>query len=182
MKTIALSIAAVNDAPVQTAPGALTVDEDTDLAVTGLHVADVDAADGVLRTTLSVGAGTLRVRADAPGGLAPSAIVGNGSAQLTLTGTLAQLNATLAAVDGVVYRGAANVHGSDTLTLTTDDLGGRGSGGAQVDTDTVALTVRSVNDAPRLQTPPAQTTSQDTPLALRACRWPTSTPATARWP
>ncbi len=166
LKTVALSIAAVNDAPVQTVPGALTVDEDTDLAITGLRVADVDAADGVLRTTLSVGAGTLRVRADAPGGLPPSAIVGNGSAQLTLTGTLAQLNATLAAVDGVVYRGAANVHGSDTLTLSTDDLGGRGSGGAQADTDTVALTVRSVNDAPRLQTPPAQTTSQDTPLAL----------------
>src|SRR5439155_1685699 len=60
------------------------------------------------------------------------------------------------------YSPAANYNGSDTLSLTTNDQGNTGSGGAQSDTDTVALTVNAVNDAPVNSVPGAQSTNEDT--------------------
>ena len=43
---------------------------------------------------------------------------------------------------------AANYHGGDSLTMTSNDLGQSGSGGALQDTDVVPIIVASVNDAP----------------------------------
>ena len=40
--------------------------------------------------------------------------------------------------------------GSDTLTITTNDGGATGTGGTLQDSDTVAITVTGVNDAPVL--------------------------------
>src|SRR5207253_286206 len=60
------------------------------------------------------------------------------------------------------YSPAANFNGSDTLTLTTDDQGNTGSGGAKSDTDTVALTIYAVNDAPVNSVPGGQSTNEDT--------------------
>jgi len=110
--------------------------------------------------------GLLRVRDDVPGGLGVTGLSGNGSAQVTLTGTLTQVNATLAAAAGVVYRSALNFHGPDTLTVRTDDGANGGTGGAGIDTDTVALTVRPVNDAPVHVTPDAQSLMEDGALEI----------------
>jgi len=55
--TVAITVPAVNDAPVNVVPGAQTVAEDTALAIAGVSVTDVD---GNLATTqLSVGNGTV---------------------------------------------------------------------------------------------------------------------------
>ena len=53
----------MNDAPVNTVPGAQTVNEDTALPIAGVSVADVDG--GTLTTTLTVTSGTLNVTAGA---------------------------------------------------------------------------------------------------------------------
>src|SRR5437667_11631822 len=50
--------------------------------------------------------------------------------------------------NNVTYTPTANFNGGDTLTMNTDDLGHNGSGGALTDTDTVAIAIVSVNDAP----------------------------------
>ena len=42
----------MNDAPINTVPGAQTVDEDTILPIAGVSVADIDSS--ALTTTLSV--------------------------------------------------------------------------------------------------------------------------------
>ena len=74
---------------------------------------------------------------------------------MTLTGTLAQINTTLAAAGAVLYTGNANFNGGDTLTMTTNDGGNTGvdpglTGNAtsEQDTDTVGITVNAVNDGP----------------------------------
>ena len=85
--TIAITVNAVNDAPVNTVPGAQSVAEDTALPIAGVSVADVDG--GALTTTLNVSSGTLSVNAG-PG------VSGNGTASVTITGTAAQINAALA--------------------------------------------------------------------------------------
>ncbi len=63
---------------------------------------------------------------------------GTADASMTFTGTLAAINAALA---GTAYHPTLNFNGSDTLTITTNDQGNTGSGGAQSDTDTVDITV-----------------------------------------
>ena len=92
-------------------------------------------------------------------------IGGNGTAAVTLSGTQAQINAALA---GLTYQGNLNFNGADTLTVTTGD-------GTAQDTDTVAITVSSVNDGP-VNTVPARRPSTKTPrCSSPGCRSPTST-------
>ena len=129
--TIAITVNAVNDAPVNTVPGAQSVAEDTALPIAGVSVADIDSS--ALTTTLSVANGTLNVTAGA-------GVTGNGTASVTITGTAAQINTALA---GLAYTGNLNFNGGDTLTVATSD-------GTATDTDTIAITVNAVNDAPAL--------------------------------
>jgi hypothetical protein len=162
--TVAITVTAVNDAPVNTVPAAQTVAEDTNLSITGLSVADVDAASGTVTVTLSVTQGTVTVRSDISNGLSAGGIANSGTSSVVLTGTLTAINTTLAGSNAVVYRGTANYNGSDTLTMLTSD-GGNTGGGALTDTDTVAITVTAVNDAP-VSTSDAVTVLEDTPTVL----------------
>ncbi len=131
-----VAVTATNDAPVNTTGGAVATSEDAAaVAVTGLSVSDVDS--GALTVTLAVGRGTLAV-ATVPGG---AAVSNSGTASVQLTGTQAEINTTLAAVNGVTYTPTANVNGPDTLTMTSDD-------GTDQDVDMVAIGVAAVNDAP----------------------------------
>lgn len=140
--TVTSTGTASNQPPVNSVPsGPLTVAEDETLTVTGVSVSDPDAGTAPLIVTLTVTHGTLAVNAT---GITAE---GTGTATLTLTGSAAALNAALATLR---YTPAANYFGSDTLTVTTNDQGNTGSGGAKTDTDTVSITVTPVNDAPVL--------------------------------
>ncbi len=127
--TVSVSVGAVNDAPVNAVAAAQTVIEDTAKAITGVSVADVDSSN--LTTTVSVLHGTLSVTAG--GG---ATIDNNGTASVTLTGTVAEINAALA---GLTYTNTADYNGSDTVTVVTSD-------GALSNTDTIAITVNPVAD------------------------------------
>ena len=129
--TIAITVNPVNDAPINTVPGAQTVAEDTILPIAGVSVADIDSS--TLTTTLSLSSGTLNVTAGA-------GVTGNGTATVTIAGTAAQINTALA---GLAYTGNLNFNGADTLTVATSD-------GTAADIDTIAITVNPVNDAPAL--------------------------------
>ena len=149
--TATVSVTAFNDPPVNTVPaGPLAATEDTNFAITGLHVADPDIGLGDhIKVTLSVQHGTIHVLDNLGAGfLDPSDITGNDTSSVTLECDPAAVNATLAALNGVVYRGNQDYNGADQLTMVSDDLGATGAGGAKTDTDTVAITVAAVNDAP----------------------------------
>ncbi|MFO1219881.1 MAG: immunoglobulin-like domain-containing protein [Burkholderiaceae bacterium] len=139
--TVNLTVNPVNDTPVNTVPGAQAVLEDVLTAIGGISVADPDETLGpannrIATTQLSVSNGTLLVTLT--GGAAISAGA-NGSGTLTLSGTQSAINATLATLK---YQVNANYNGGDTLVvLSRDGLG-------LTDSDTVAITVTPVNDAP----------------------------------
>src|SRR5262249_52530672 len=115
-ETIAVTVNAVNDAPVVTEPGGQAVNEDTDLFATGSSVADVDAGGAAnFQVTLSALHGTIPLRTDVSGGLVAGDVTGNGTASVTATATLAKINATLANATGVRYRGVLDFDGADTL-------------------------------------------------------------------
>jgi len=153
--TVVVTVNAVNDAPVNTVPGTLSANEDTNKQITGLAVNDVDAGSADITVTLAVASGKITVLAGVSGGLAAGDIAGNGTGSVTLTGSQAEINATLAATSGVIYRGNLNFSGTDTLTVTTNDQGNTGldpglTGNAtsEQDQDTVMINVAAVNDAP----------------------------------
>ena len=152
---VVLTVATIiNAPPVNTVPaGPLTVAEDGTLPVTGVSVGDPDAGAAPIVVTLSVLQGTLTTTAT-PG----VAAMGSGSNQLTLTGSISALNVALATL---VYKPNADYNGPDTLTVLTNDQGNTGSDGPKTDTDTVAIIVTSVNDAPA-GTDATVTTNEDT--------------------
>jgi large repetitive protein len=139
--TAIINIAALNDAPVNTLPAAQTTAEDTPKIISGISVSDVDAAAGNITVTLGVVHGTLTING---GG---ATLVGNGTANITITGTLAAVNASLAAT--LTYSPAANYQGADQLTMTTLDNGNTGAGGNLSATNVLAINVTSVNDLPQ---------------------------------
>jgi VCBS repeat-containing protein len=133
--TVTLIVNAVNDAPVNQI-GPARGARDAEIPLGGLVITDVDADLAALTTKLEVVNGTITV------GPAGGAIVsGNGTASVTLAGTLDAINATLTALGNVLYHPPPGFEGTDTLTITTDDGGATGSGGAQQDIDVVTITV-----------------------------------------
>jgi len=134
-----VTIGQIDDAPVNTVPGAQTVNEDTPLAIP-LSIADIDANAGNMTVTLTVGNGMLTV-----GGGGAAVVGGNGTGTVTITGTVADVNTKLATL---VYNATAQFNGGDTLTINTNDNGNTGSGGPLSDNDTVAITIGAINDAP----------------------------------
>ena len=124
----------VNDGPANTLPGSYDVEANTNAALGGLSVSDIDANAGALTTTLSVEHGALTVAA-----IGGAMVDGSGTGSVVLSGTLAQINATLAAAGNILYRGAQDFFGNDTLTLTTNDGGSTGSGGALTDSNQATI-------------------------------------------
>jgi len=146
-----------NDAPINSLPGTQNGLEDVPLAIAGISVSDIDAnrnpdaAARAISVTLSVLHGTLSVTSSLPG----VSVIGTNSANLTLTGNLADLNAVLASLH---YLGNANFNGTDTLTVVSNDRGNWGDadgdgipgtpGDALTDTDSLQIILAPVNDAP----------------------------------
>ncbi|MEB6606449.1 retention module-containing protein [Aeromonas sanarellii] len=158
--SIQVDVSPVNDAPVNVLPGEPQVaQEDEPFVIQGLQVKDVDAGNGIMEVRLSVEHGTLTLPA-----CSGVTLTGNGTGDVVLTGTLADLNALLAG--GVTYQGERDFNGQDALTMVTNDRGNTGSGGALSDTDVLPIEVQPVNDAPINQVPDAMAVKEDGSLSL----------------
>ncbi|WP_052293836.1 Ig-like domain-containing protein [Azospirillum sp. B510] len=153
--TVSLAVSDVNDAPVNTVPGAQSTNEDTSLVFSSgnsnlISIADVDAGSNSVQVTLGVLHGTLTLSGTT--GLSFTTGTGTANASMVFTGTISAINTALA---GLSYAPTANYHGSDTLTITTNDRGNTGAdpgttgdGSSEQDQDTVAITVNPVADTP----------------------------------
>jgi len=142
------SVTAVNDGPLNTVPGAQTINEDASFTLStgngnAIQVADADAT--TLTVTLTVLNGTLTLASTA--GLSFSG-GSDGTADVTMTfsGTAAAINAALGS--GLTYNPTANYNGPDSISVLTTDNGQTGTGGTLQDNDSIAITINPVNDAP----------------------------------
>ena len=160
LATVTVTVRPVNDAPVLTLPPALSGDEDAATPVTGISVADVDAGAGPVSARFAVSHGRLTVAGGVAGGVGADQVERNGTGDVVLTGTLSQINATLAG-GGLEYLPAADYNGPDELAVSVSDNGHAGSGGALSAAGTVPVTVRPVNDAPTLDAPTEHATDED---------------------
>jgi hypothetical protein len=156
--TFTINVNAVNDAPVNSVPGTQSVNEDATLTFSAgngnaITISDVDVGSGNETVTLTVTGGILAL-----GSTAGLTSFTNNAASITLTGTVANVNAAL---DGLTYTGNLNFNGADSLVVSTSDNGNTGSGGPKIDTDNVTINVSAVNDAPA-GTDKAVLTAEDT--------------------
>jgi Domain of unknown function (DUF4347)/Cadherin-like/Domain of unknown function (DUF4114) len=170
-----IMVNAVNDAPVNTLPSTVQeVNEDENLVFSkdkgnSITISDVDVTEsstGKLRVTLSVTKGLLNLKETTGLEFAPSN--SNGSAQITFTGKVEDINKAL---EGLNYRGNKNYNGQDTLTITTDDLGNTGKSTQTTlsKTDNFNIKVIPVNDPPaNTEVPDAQSINEDTNLVFSA--------------
>ncbi|GGU56886.1 hypothetical protein GCM10009504_12330 [Pseudomonas laurentiana] len=158
-KTMTLRVNPVNDAPVVTVPGSITVTEDVASVLSGISFSDVDAGSASVTVGFSVPSGTL-LATDGGGVI----VTGSGTGVLTLSGALANINVFIAA-SNLTYKTAQDATGSVALTVSINDNGNTG-GGPQTDTKTVTLNVTAVNDAPVNSVPASQTAQQGIPLAF----------------
>ena len=109
-----------------------------------ISISDVDAnPTSSLKVTLSVPNGTLTLNGTS--GLSFATGDGTNDANMTFTGTLSNINTAL---NGMSFTPNANYFGPSLLTITTDDQGNTGTGGAKSDSDPVQIFVTPVDDNP----------------------------------
>ncbi|ODA22827.1 retention module-containing protein [Photobacterium damselae] len=159
---ITLHITPENDAPINTVPSSpLSVNEDTPLLINSLRISDVDANEGTgnMRVTLSAQSGTISI-VNSSG----VSVTGDGSASITIEGSLDAINAAL--TQGINYQGDLDFNGLDTITMTTNDNGNTGDPGPLEDIDSFQIEVKPINDPPVNHYPTALTTDENAALSI----------------
>lgn len=167
--TLDFGFANPNDAPVNSLGGTIGTGEDAiDAWLSGMSISDSDAGSNDIDVTFHVDNGTLDIRTDVVGGISIGDIIAGAddSDTITVRASLAEINATLSASNGLTYSPDLNFNGDDTLTVTSNDRGFSGvdpglTGDAtsEEDVDTRTITVSAVDDAPVAQ-PDAVTTTE----------------------
>ncbi|WP_405279402.1 VCBS domain-containing protein [Cobetia sp. Ld8] len=150
-----ITVTAVNDEPVlnSTTP-VQTMDDGQPLTITGLSVADINDVDQeVFEDSQTV---TVSVRGGATGetggtlNMDATGVTGNGSSEVTLTGTLSEINAALGAL--VFTAAEINSDASATLEVTFNDEGNGDADilNALVVTTAITVNISGTNDAPTI--------------------------------
>jgi hypothetical protein len=148
------SFAGVNQAPSVTASPSIGVTEDVQSNLTGISFSDPDAASGSLTAIFTVASGALKSPTCTGIGVSGSA------AARTLQGTLTNLNACLAG-NNLKFTTAQDATTSVLLSISINDNGNTGSGGAKMGMGSSMLTVSAVNDAPSIAAPGSIQVTED---------------------
>ncbi|MEP3479784.1 MAG: cadherin domain-containing protein [Fuerstiella sp.] len=151
VSTSLINVQQVNDDPFNTGglPTDVAVTEDVATAIdlSSIVLADPDANASELTLKLNSGAGNLTATA-----AAGITISGNSSSDLSLTGTLANLNSYLQTASSITYlHSTAHTNGddADTVTVAINDNGNTGAlGGADIALGSVHVDITAVNDDP----------------------------------
>ena len=173
-KSFTITVSDTNDAPTVNAPSTVNMSEDSTVVFDGgsgaghaakIVFADSDTFSSTNNTvTITVPSGKVAI-----GNLSGAVISGgaDNSGTVTLTGSLANINAALASLR---YTPDADYNSTNPvpLTATFNDQGNVGTGGPQTVTTTVNITVDPVNDAP--------TRSDANPVVLSAIDEDTTEP------
>ena len=131
--TIAITVNAVNDNPLNSVPGPQATNEETALVFNAgggnlISISDIDAGAAVVQVTLNGTNGLITLSGFA--GLTFSTGDGTADATMTFTGTIANINTAL---DGLTFDPTSDFNGAASLQIVTDDLGNTGLGGALTD-------------------------------------------------
>ncbi|MBF0434167.1 MAG: cadherin domain-containing protein [Magnetococcales bacterium] len=147
--TITINLSKINKPPTVTVPGSFSVNENGQLPLAGVVVADPDSLltggdKGVESVKLEVNNGVLNLTDSAGVTVTAGA---SGSKSLTINGTVVSLNNVLGKI---VYNPNQYYRGTDTLSVSVDDLGFQGSGGSLTASGSATIAIKPVNFPPVL--------------------------------
>ena len=133
----------VNLGPVNRVPiGVITFRNEAtvfdDISSRLISVSDFDAGSSKLEVSLSASGGKFTLQSAAGLLLSPNQTLTN-LASKTLSGSLTDLNHALS---NLLFVPTSGFSGTATLTITTNDRGNTGSGGAKTDSDIIGIDVR----------------------------------------
>jgi hypothetical protein len=165
-----VAVVSVNDAPTISYANATLPDVGervpSSLAGIGISIADLDAGNNALTLTLGVTSGVLNATAGTSGVV----ISGSGTNTLTLNGSQSAIRSILSGVDTqsslTYYNDSRNPASLDRLSLSLNDNGASGLGGALSTTTAYDFRVISVNDSPLLSLSGKALYASDTGSAL----------------
>lgn len=145
---VSVTVANVNEGPVNTIPGSQTTNSNTPLLFSSsngnaISITDIDAGTQPVTVTLSATHGTLTLNSTT----GVTFVSGDGTANqmMTFVGTTDQINN---AMEGLRFDPFLNYSGTATIQITTDDGGHVGIGGALIDSDRIDVIVNVVNNVP----------------------------------
>ncbi|TJZ63051.1 T9SS type B sorting domain-containing protein [Sphingobacterium olei] len=143
--TVSLVVTAVNDAPVNTVPGAQNVAQNETLTFSAgngnqISVSDVDLGSNAIEITLTASNGLISLASTT--GLNFTQGSGTNDGIMTFIGSLVDVNNAL---NGLTYTPTPGLVGSASLEITSNDQGFSGSGGAQTDTDVISIIINPIN-------------------------------------
>jgi hypothetical protein len=135
-KTLSIEVDNLNEAPVLMVedPSLLEAVGGFETPITRLRVSDPDSGTNDITLTLEVSQGTLQM-----GLLPPGSVTGNGTSTLIVNATVAELNATLASIEGLRYQPNPGLSGMDLLSTVLNDNGHSGSGVGQTVSSTLGI-------------------------------------------
>ncbi|QDV86729.1 NHL repeat protein [Stieleria magnilauensis] len=136
-----VTVTPVNSAPTIVVPGTQSPTEDIPWQINGISFNDLDIGTGTMQFSFDVSRGSLTLDLTITGGVTAANVSGNGGSSLRVNVSLAQMNTTLAATNGLTYASDPNVSGADALVVGASD--GAASSLANVD-----INVLPINDAP----------------------------------
>jgi Calx-beta domain/Bacterial Ig domain/FG-GAP-like repeat len=145
-QTFTIKVNSINDVPVNQIPGdSYTINEDESIVFSAsknnaITISDVDAGTNKVEVNLTTTNAIFTINNNNSVNIA-----GNQTANLKLTGTVANINTAL---NGLIFRPNANFNGDTKIQIVTNDLGSTGGGIAQSDTDSINVKITSINDVP----------------------------------
>ncbi|MHB0875074.1 MAG: beta strand repeat-containing protein [Anaerolineae bacterium] len=150
--TAAITVASLNDAPVNGLPASPATSEDVPLVFASARgnpvtITDPDAYPGGLLVTLAANHGTLTLATTAGLTFAPGGGDGSADAFMEFRGEVAAIDA---AFDGMAFVPSPDYNGTGaSILVSSSDEGRSGAGGVQHDVDLMPITVNPVPDRPR---------------------------------
>ncbi|NQV28995.1 MAG: tandem-95 repeat protein [Rhodopirellula sp.] len=157
----------VNDAPINLVPGSQLTSEDSPLTFSfamgnEITVTDVDLNGAMIGVRLVATHGTVTLGSTA--GLVFASGTGIADSDVVFAGLIADVNAAL---DGLRFDPTPDYNGPASIRIISRDMGNSGSGGEQIDDDTIDIFVTAVNDNP-VATGDEFSTTEDNILTVTA--------------
>ncbi len=141
--TVTVTVTGLNDPPVNNVPTSVQAlpgsGTDWTATVSGASITDPDSFAQDIQVTLVVAAGDITINTGVAGGVVAGQVTGNGTDTIVIIAARDAINNTLADAVGIGYTVDPQPGPSTTLTVTTDDLGNTGPGGALTDTDVIPI-------------------------------------------
>ena len=150
-KNIKITVTPLKPPAVINVPGNKEVKEKSNVSIGGISISDTKNRDKIT-VTLAANKGVLTVKDNVGNGLTDKEISGKDKPTITLKGTLAQINATLADANAIIYRQnpaisrpSDNRFSEDRLTITVEN------GSRKSSEKSINITINHLNQAPTIE-------------------------------